>query len=180
MGQTPPVKSRKCQDALRGKQFMSPLNRRDFLGSAVVSAASLTAAAGSRSAGLPLPSEEAKKKPRRAMYFNDARHFYLYCYEPPMQLEDAWRPIDEVAGTSVNTFIYGVESGGLFSNTKVGLRWGGRPKAVHFRRSMARMVQHAKPDRPWAGSLTSADRSSSPAGAGVHHEHAYQWKGQEP
>ena len=78
----------------------------------------------SRSAGLPLPSEEATRKPRRAMYFNDARHFYLYCYEPPMQLEDAWRPIDEVAGTSVNTFIFGVESGGLFNHTKVGLRWG--------------------------------------------------------
>ena len=58
------------------------------------------------------------------MFFNDARHFYLYCYEPPLSLEDAWRPVDELAGTSIDTLIYGVESGGLFNKTKVGLRWG--------------------------------------------------------
>ena len=32
-----------------------------------------------------------------------------------MTLQDAWRPIDEAAGTSVDTFAYGVERGdGLF------------------------------------------------------------------
>ncbi len=33
---------------------------------------------------------------RRTIYFNDARHYYLYAFEPPMKLEDAWRPIDEM------------------------------------------------------------------------------------
>lgn len=58
------------------------------------------------------------------MYFNDARHLYLYSFEPPMSLEDAWRPVDELAGTAVNTLIYGVETAGLFSDTKVGIRAG--------------------------------------------------------
>jgi hypothetical protein len=34
----------------------------------------------------------------RTLYFNDARHYSLFAFEPPMRLEDAWRPIDEVAG----------------------------------------------------------------------------------
>ena len=62
---------------------------------------------------------------RRTIYFNDARHYYLYAFEPPMKLEDAWRPIDEVAGTAVDTFIYGVSSGGLFYPSKIGAQWGG-------------------------------------------------------
>lgn len=57
------------------------------------------------------------------MYFNDARHYYLYAFEPPMTMEDAWRPVDELVGTSVDTLIYGVETGGgLFSDTKAGVR----------------------------------------------------------
>jgi hypothetical protein len=40
-------------------------------------------------------------------------------------MEDAWRPVDEIAGTSVNTFVYGVERGdGLFFPSKVGQRFG--------------------------------------------------------
>ena len=62
---------------------------------------------------------------RRTIYFNDARHYYLFVFEPPMKLEDAWRPIDEVAGTAVDTFIYGANRGdGCFWPTKVGLRFG--------------------------------------------------------
>ena len=39
----------------------------------------------------------------------------LFAMEPPMTLEDAWRPIDDVAGTNVDTFVYMVERGdGLF------------------------------------------------------------------
>ena len=54
-------------------------------------------------------------KRQRTIYFNDARHYYLFVFEPPMALEDAWIPIDECAGTSVDTFIYGVARGdGLF------------------------------------------------------------------
>jgi hypothetical protein len=62
---------------------------------------------------------------RRTIYFNDARHHYLFVHEPPMRLEDAWGPIDEVAGTTVDTFSYGVSRGdGLFYPSKVGLRFG--------------------------------------------------------
>ena len=61
---------------------------------------------------------------RRTIYFNDARHYYLFVFEPPMKLEDAWRPVDECAGTSVDTFVYGVQSGGLFYPSKVGMRYG--------------------------------------------------------
>ncbi|MBI4552740.1 MAG: hypothetical protein HY710_10795 [Candidatus Latescibacteria bacterium] len=61
----------------------------------------------------------------RTVYFNDARHYYLFVFEPPMRLEDAWRPVDEAAGTAVDTFIYGVErTDGLFYPSKVGLRFG--------------------------------------------------------
>ncbi len=54
------------------------------------------------------------RKPR-TIYFNDARHYYLFVHEPPISLEDAWAPVDEIVGTGVDTFCYGVERGdGLF------------------------------------------------------------------
>lgn len=81
------------------------IERRSFLAAAAVSG--LRAAAPKR---------------RRTMYFNDARHFYLYSFDPPMSDIDSWRPVDELLGTAVNTLIYGVETGGLFSNTKVAPR----------------------------------------------------------
>jgi hypothetical protein len=57
----------------------------------------------------------------RTIYFNDARHFYLFVFEPPMTLKDAWRPVDEVEGTGVDTLVYGIARGdGLFFPTKVG------------------------------------------------------------
>jgi len=66
-----------------------------------------------------------KPPKRRTLYYNDARHYYLFVFEPPMRLEDAWRPVDEVAGTAVDTFVYGVERGdALFYPSKVGLRFG--------------------------------------------------------
>ena len=62
---------------------------------------------------------------KRIIYFNDARHYYLFVFEPPMALEDAWVPVDEVAGTAVDTFCYGVERGdGLFYPSKIGMRFG--------------------------------------------------------
>jgi len=43
----------------------------------------------------------------------------LFAMEPPMALEDAWRPIDDVAGTNVDTFVYMVERGdGLFCESR--------------------------------------------------------------
>jgi hypothetical protein len=62
---------------------------------------------------------------RRTIYFNDARHYYLFVFEPPMRLEDAWVPVDEAAGTAVDTFAYGVERGdGLFYPSRIGQRFG--------------------------------------------------------
>ena len=62
---------------------------------------------------------------KRTIYFNDARHYYLFVFEPPMKLEEAWVPVDECAGTSVDTFIYGVaRADGLFYPSKVGMRFG--------------------------------------------------------
>lgn len=60
------------------------------------------------------------------MYYNDARRQYLFITEPPMSLEDAQRPVDEVAGTGIDTFTYAVaRRDGLFYPSKVGMRFGG-------------------------------------------------------
>ncbi|MBT3346786.1 MAG: hypothetical protein HN712_01075 [Gemmatimonadetes bacterium] len=67
-------------------------------------------------------------KRRRTLYFNDARHYYLFVHEPPIRLEDAQAPIDEIAGTGVDTFVYGVSrDDGLFYPSKVGKRFGEKP-----------------------------------------------------
>ena len=64
-------------------------------------------------------------KNNRLFYFNDARHYYLFVYEPPITLEDAWGPVDEVADTGVDTFVYGVaRADGLFYPSNVGKRFG--------------------------------------------------------
>ena len=61
---------------------------------------------------------------KRTIYFNDARPYYLFVFEPPMALEDAWIPVDECAATPVDTFIYGVARGdGLFYPSKIGKRF---------------------------------------------------------
>ena len=94
--------------------------RRTFVQGVAGTSGSALAAASSR------PAESvASSRKRRTIYFNDARHYYLFVFEPPMTLEDAWRPVDEVAGTAVDTFIYGVERGdGLFYPSKVGMQFG--------------------------------------------------------
>lgn len=100
------------------------INRRAFVQGMPLAATS--ALAFGQGKGLaPLPGGHASKRKRRTIYFNDARHYYLFVFEPPMALEDAWRPIDEAAGTAVDTFVYGVERGdGLFYPSKVGMRFG--------------------------------------------------------
>ncbi len=61
----------------------------------------------------------------RTIYFNDARHYYLFVFEPPIRLEEAWSAVDEVAGTSCDTFVYGVSrADGLFYPSKVGMQFG--------------------------------------------------------
>ncbi len=97
---------------------MSFTRRRFVQGFAGASASTLSASGGPAEAG-------TSKRKKRTIYFNDARHYYLFVFEPPMTMEDAWRPVDEVAGTPVDTFIYGVERGdGLFYPSKVGMQFG--------------------------------------------------------
>ena len=61
----------------------------------------------------------------RTIYHNDARHYHLWLHDPPIRLKDAQRPVDDVAGTRVDTFSYCVERGdGAFYPTKVGLLFG--------------------------------------------------------
>ena len=62
---------------------------------------------------------------KRIIYHNDARHYYLFVFEPPISLEDAWTPVDEVAGTAVDTFAYGIQRGdGLFYPSDVAVQFG--------------------------------------------------------
>ena len=64
-------------------------------------------------------------KQKRVLYCSDARHYYLFAMEPPMSDADAWRCVDDVAATSVDTFVYMVERGdGLFYPSKVGGQFG--------------------------------------------------------
>ena len=64
-------------------------------------------------------------KERRLLFYNDARHSYIYYYDPPFRLEDAWKPVDEIVGTGADTLVYGFGAGPtMFHNTNVGERWG--------------------------------------------------------
>jgi hypothetical protein len=68
---------------------------------------------------------------KRLLFYNDARHYYMYCYEPPIRLVDAWAPVDEIAGTRVDTFVYGFGAGPtMFHDTKVGEIWGSHLKRL--------------------------------------------------
>ena len=91
-----------------------------------VQGAAGTPVSAALAAASPPPADSAaSSRKKRTIYFNDARHYYLFVFEPPMTMEDAWRPVDEVAGTAVDTFIYGVERGdGLFYPSKVGMQFG--------------------------------------------------------
>jgi hypothetical protein len=92
-------------------------------------------------------------KRQRTIYFNDARHYYLFVFEPPMALEDAWAPIDECAGTAVDTFIYGVaRADGLFYPSKVGLRF----------RDDTRKFESAPYYRVWNNMQSLMDRGLDP------------------
>ncbi|MDA1349885.1 MAG: hypothetical protein O3A47_13635 [Chloroflexi bacterium] len=62
---------------------------------------------------------------RRTMYHNDGRHYYTYVFDAPLKMSEALRPVDEVAGTAVDTFTYLVERGdGMFYDSKVGILVG--------------------------------------------------------
>lgn len=105
---------------------------------------------GAAASAIAAPVAAVRK--RRTMYFNDARHFYLYSFDPPMSEEDSWRPIDELLGTAVNTLIYGVETGGLFSRSKVA------PRAF----SQGRPYTSALAWRAWYNMQSLIDRGLDP------------------
>ena len=61
---------------------------------------------------------------RRLIFYSDGRHTHIYAYDPPLRVEDAVAPIDDVAGSGVDTFVYGFGSGPtMYHNTKVGETW---------------------------------------------------------
>ena len=157
------------------------LNRRQFLGGAALAAPGLLAPSGTAAAARPQSTPKRASKPRRTMYFNDARHYYLYAFEPPMTMEDAWRPVDELVGDL-----------GRHPDLRRGNRrrpvqrhQGGRAGHVadaplRQRLLLAVLVQHAEPDRSGAGPLAGADRSGPPAPTGIHHQHAHGRSTQGP
>ena len=64
------------------------------------------------------------QKPK-LIHYNDARHYSIYRYEPPMSLHQWRQPVDEILGTDVDTLVYGLGSGETFLHgTQVGLKWG--------------------------------------------------------
>ena len=66
----------------------------------------------------------------RLLFCNDACHTHLYCFEPPISLEDARLPVDEIAGTKVDTLVYGLGKGpAMFHLTDVGEVFGSHLKA---------------------------------------------------
>ena len=61
---------------------------------------------------------------RRLIFYSDGRHTHIYAYDPPLRVEDAVAPIDDVAGSGVDTFVYGFGAGPtMYHNTKVGETW---------------------------------------------------------
>ncbi len=70
---------------------------------------------------------KGKELGRRLLFYNDARHHHIYNSEPPMSLEQARLPVDEIAGTSVDTLVYGFGPGPtMFHLTRVGEIFGER------------------------------------------------------
>ena len=64
------------------------------------------------------------QKPK-LIHYNDARHYSIYRYEPPMSLHQWRQPVDEILGTDVDTLVYGLGSGETFLHgTQAGLKWG--------------------------------------------------------
>lgn len=56
---------------------------------------------------------------RRLIFYDDARHYHYYVYEPPMNLHEATATIDAVVGTGVDTFVWGFGVGpSVFHDSK--------------------------------------------------------------
>ena len=64
------------------------------------------------------------RKPK-LIHYNDARHYSIYRYEPPMSVHQWRQPVDEILGTEVDTLVYGLGTGETFLHgTEAGLKWG--------------------------------------------------------
>ena len=60
----------------------------------------------------------------RMLYYDDARHAYLYTVEPPPNVLDVVHPVDVVANSMVDTFVFGLGIGRTMSHgTEVGEIW---------------------------------------------------------
>jgi len=63
-------------------------------------------------------------RPGRFAYYNDGRHYSFYRFEPPMTVTQLQRVVDEVAGTLVDTLLYGMGLGNVYLHgTKIGDPW---------------------------------------------------------
>ena len=60
----------------------------------------------------------------RVLWANDARHYHLFVHEPPISELEVVQPVDEIAGSGVDTFVWMVaRADGLFYPSDVGQRW---------------------------------------------------------
>ncbi|MBD05774.1 MAG: hypothetical protein CME24_15650 [Gemmatimonadetes bacterium] len=60
----------------------------------------------------------------RMLYYDDARHAYLYTVEPPPEELDVLHPVDVVSNSMVDTFVFGLGIGRTMSyGTQVGEIW---------------------------------------------------------
>ena len=58
------------------------------------------------------------------LYYDDARHAYLYTVEPPPKVLDVLHPVDVVSNSMVDTFVFGLGIGPTMSyGTRVGEIW---------------------------------------------------------
>jgi hypothetical protein len=73
-----------------------------------------------------LPEMRPLGKPKKAhmLYYDDARHAYLYTVEPPPNVLDVLHPVDVVSNSMVDTFVFGLGIGRTMSyGTQVGEIW---------------------------------------------------------
>ena len=73
-----------------------------------------------------MPEMRPLGKPKKAhmLYYDDARHAYLYTVEPPPNVLDVLHPVDVVSNSMVDTFVFGLGIGRTMSyGTQVGEIW---------------------------------------------------------
>ena len=69
-----------------------------------------------------------KAKPK-LIYYHDSRHYLMYRFDPPMNLHQLRKPVDDLIGTPVDTIVYGTGMGQTFLyDTKVGYKFGEKAK----------------------------------------------------